>query len=137
MNIREVAERTGLSAHTIRFYEKIGLLPVICRSESGIRKFSEDDISFLEFVSALKKTGMSLEDIAQFTQDGCILERLQTGDMPTLSVSKRLSILHKHKEHLLEQRREIELLIDAVDRKLNFYQDYLVQQSARRRNDDQ
>jgi MerR family transcriptional regulator, aldehyde-responsive regulator len=73
MNIREAAERTGLSAHTIRFYEKNGLLPKIRRSESGIRQFSETDITFLKFVSALKKTGMSLEDIAKFTQDGCIL----------------------------------------------------------------
>lgn len=137
MNIREVAERTGLSAHTIRFYEKNGLLPKIRRSESGIRQFSEADITFLKFVSALKKTGMSLEDIAKFTQDGCILERLQTGEMPILSVSKRMSILQKHKNQLIEQRKEIELLIDAVNQKLNFYQEYLAHQSVQGRNEDQ
>jgi DNA-binding transcriptional MerR regulator len=49
MNIREVAERTGLSAHTIRFYEKNGLLPKIRRSEGGIRQFTESDVVFLQF----------------------------------------------------------------------------------------
>lgn len=137
MNIREVAERTGLSAHTIRFYEKSGLLPKISRSETGIRQFTESDVVFLQFVSALKKTGMSLEDIAEFTEDGCILERLQSGEMPTLSVSKRMSILQKHKKQLLEQRKEIDLLIDAVNQKLDFYREYLTHQSTQGRNESQ
>lgn len=136
MNIREIAERTGLSAHTIRFYEKNGLLPKIRRTEAGIRQFTESDVVFLKFVSALKKTGMSLENITEFMQDGCILERLQAGEMPSLSVSKRMSILQKHKEHLLEQRKEIDLLIDVVNQKLDFYQEYLSRRSTQERNDD-
>lgn len=58
MNIKEVAERTGLSAHTIRFYERSGLFPKIRRSESGVRDFSDSDVNFLLFMAALKKTGL-------------------------------------------------------------------------------
>jgi DNA-binding transcriptional MerR regulator len=82
MNIKEAAEKTGITAHTLRFYERSGLFPKIRRSKSGIREFTDADISFLMFLAALKKTGMSLDDIADFTKDGCILERIQSGEMP-------------------------------------------------------
>lgn len=136
MNIRDAAEKTGLSAHTIRFYEKSGVLPKIRRSETGIRQFTESDVRFLKFVSALRKTGMPLEDITEFIQDGCILERMEEEKISAQPVSKRRDILQKHKEHLLKQRNEIEQLIDAVDQKLSFYEDYLTRQSKKERNED-
>lgn len=129
MNIRDVAERTGLSAHTIRFYEKSGVLPKVHRSESGVREFTEADVTFLEFVSALRRTGMSLQDIGEFTQDGCILERLESNDKPVESVKRRISILQSHQQKLVTQRHEIEMLIDAVQQKLEFYEGYLERQS--------
>lgn len=129
MNIREVAERTGLSAHTIRFYEKSGVLPKVHRADTGVREFTESDVTFLEFVSALRKTGMSLQDIGEFTRDGCILERLESNDKPVASVKRRISILKDHHKKLVEQRREIEMFIDAVSQKLEFYDGYLARQS--------
>ncbi|WAH37460.1 MerR family transcriptional regulator [Alicyclobacillus dauci] len=125
MNIQEVALRTGLSAHTIRFYEKSGVLPKVLRSDSGIRNFTEADVTFLEFISGLRKTGMSLPDIAEFTEDGCILERLQANSMPSSSVKRRVTILMNHRDKLLQQQREIEMVIDAVTQKLTYYESYL------------
>jgi len=129
MHIRDVAERTGLSAHTIRFYEKSGVLPKVHRSVTGVREFKESDVTFLDFVSALRKTGMSLQDIREFTQDGCILELLQSNDMPVDSVKRRITILKNHHKKLEEQQHEIEILIEAVKRKLEHYDGYLVRQS--------
>lgn len=128
MKIQEAAERTGLSAHAIRFYEKQGLLPDIQRTNSGIREFTESNITFLQFVSSLRKTGMSLQDIAEYIQDGCILERLTAKQLPAEPVNRRVSILEQHRENLLAQRLEIEALIDAVDQKLAFYNAYLAEQ---------
>ncbi len=125
MNIKEVADRTGLSAHTIRFYERSGLFPKIKRSDSGIREFTESEVNFLIFMATLKKTGMSLEDISEFTKDGCILERLESGEMPKEPVSNRLSILMDHRNKLLEQQRNIELFINAVTQKISFYERYI------------
>ncbi|MCM3144930.1 MerR family transcriptional regulator [Brevibacillus sp. MER 51] len=125
MNIKEVAERTGLSAHTIRFYERSGLFPKIKRSKNGIREFSDSDVNFLIFMATLKKTGMSLEDISEFTKDGCILERLEAGEMPKEPVRNRLSILMDHRNKLLEQQRNIELFINAVTQKISFYGSYI------------
>lgn len=125
MNIKEVAELTGISAHTIRFYERSGLLPRINRSNGGIREFTDADVNFLVFMVTLKKTGMSLEDIMEFTRDGCILERLESGEMPQQPVSNRLEILLEHRNKLMEQQRNIELFINAVTHKIQFYEQYI------------
>ncbi|MGH2460197.1 MAG: MerR family transcriptional regulator, partial [Chloroflexota bacterium] len=106
MTIQEVAEQTGVSAYTIRFYEKTGVLPPIRRRPNGIRQFTEADVAFLRFLVQLKQTGMSLEDIMEFTEDGCMLERLRRGDaFPPLVAEKRMAILRRHRQHLHEQRR--------------------------------
>jgi MerR family transcriptional regulator, aldehyde-responsive regulator len=120
MTIQEVVEQTGISAHTIRFYEKMGLLPHVGRTSGGIRQFSEADVSFLRFLIELKKTGMSLEDMAELTQDGCILERLQRGEIPVQSVEKRVTILRDHQQRLYEQQRNLNYLLNAVDQKYSF-----------------
>lgn len=125
MNIQEVAEQTGTSAYTIRFYEKAGVLPPIRRTASGIRHFSKADVHFLRFVLDLKRTGMSLEEIVEFTEDGCLLERIQRGDLPTQPVERRLKLLHKHRERLQEQRRQLDVLLDIVAQKVAFYDTYV------------
>jgi MerR family transcriptional regulator, aldehyde-responsive regulator len=125
MTIQEVAEQTGISAFTIRYYEKAGVLPPIKRMPNGIRQFSEADVTFLLFLLQLKQTGMSLEDIMEFTEDGCMLERVQQGeDIPQLVVEKRLAILRRHQRQLYEQRRNLDSLLMAVEQKLNFYEQY-------------
>lgn len=129
MNIRDVAERTGLSAYTIRFYEKTGLLPAITRTKGGVRQFTEADVVFLKFVAALKETGMSLDNIADFTRDGCILERLQKGEMPIESVDRRIAILTEHRCRLRQQLEELGQLVDAVNEKIDFYEAYLNRRS--------
>src|SRR5258708_342840 len=63
MTIQEVVAQTGISAYTIRFYEKSGVLPPVQRTASGVRHFTEADVSFLRFLLQLKRTGMSLQEI--------------------------------------------------------------------------
>ena len=132
MTIQEVAEQTGISADTIRFYEKSGVLPPIKRMPNGIRQFTEADVAFLRFLIQLKQTGMSLEDIMEFTEDGCMLERLQQGDdIPQPVVEKRLAILRRHQEQLYEQRRNLDTLLIAVEQKLDFYEQCQIDTSIR------
>jgi DNA-binding transcriptional MerR regulator len=125
MTIQEVAEQTGISAYTIRFYEKAGVLPRIKRLPNGIRQFTEADVAFLRFLMQLKQTGMSLQDIMAFTEDGCMLERLQQGsDIPQFVVEKRTALLRQHQQQLYEQRRILDSLLIAVQQKLDFYEQY-------------
>jgi DNA-binding transcriptional MerR regulator len=130
MNIKEVAEITGLSPHTIRFYEKSGLLPKILRSDKGVRQFTESDVNFIQFVSSLRKSGLSLQIIAEYAKDGCNLERLKGKNYSAETIQRRVSILESHRKKLVEQRRELDMLIDAVNQKLQFYQAYLDQDAC-------
>jgi DNA-binding transcriptional MerR regulator len=68
--IKQVSERTCLSPHVLRYYEKEGLLSPIERSGSGIRHYSEDDLEWLGLICCLKNTGMSLKQIKTFV-DWC------------------------------------------------------------------
>ena len=64
LRISEIAERTGLSAHTLRFYEKHGLISASERSEAGYRLYSEADLRKAEFIRTARNIGFSLDDIA-------------------------------------------------------------------------
>ncbi|MEI6897711.1 MAG: MerR family transcriptional regulator [Psychromonas sp.] len=68
MNIQEFSKLTKLSAHTLRYYEKLGLLKQISRNESGHRDFSEKDRIWVEFVKRLKDTNMPLNVILHYSQ---------------------------------------------------------------------
>lgn len=130
MTIQEVVKRTGVSAHTIRFYEKCGVLPPIQRKPNGIRQFSPADVALLEFMLELKRTGMSLDEMIEFTNDGCILDQLRQGDIPVQSLQKRVALLRRHQQRLIEQRQQLDHLLNVVGQKLRFYQGYLDPKAA-------
>lgn len=64
--ISEVADKYGISPHTLRYYDKEGLLFTIKRSDAGIRIFDDEDLAWLDILTCLKATGMPLKDIKQF-----------------------------------------------------------------------
>lgn len=109
--IGEVAELTGMSIHTLRYYEKLGLLPPPTRN-SGIRQYTEVDVRLLKFLYSLKQTGMSLEEMAEFASDGCIIEEIkQRKEEVPAKIKKRISILTLHLERLKEQQKHLCSLI--------------------------
>lgn len=74
MTIREVSEKVGVSAESLRFYEKIGLIPFVPRKESGVRAYDEAMLAYIAFVLELKKTGISLEALTEYMRlaaQGC------------------------------------------------------------------
>ena len=76
--IQEVCEKTGLSTHTLRYYEKEGLLTDIGRSQGGFRQYSDENLEWLGLICCLKNTGMPLQEIARFVrlahEGDCTLE---------------------------------------------------------------
>lgn len=125
MQIREVEKLTGITSFTIRYYEKIGLLSDIQRKTSGTRDFSTANVNELLFITTLKNTGMSLEDIIVFMQDGCILEKVNTGIIPYDTVAERVVLLIKQQEILNERKAELDTLTDALNQKLTYYNNLL------------
>jgi DNA-binding transcriptional MerR regulator len=112
--ISEISERSGLSIHTLRYYEKAGLLNSIARDASGRRVFSRLDLEWLTWIQRLKSTGMPLKDIKRFA------ELRLLGDQ---SFPDRKIMLQEHAEQLRKdiRRRQEELAI--VDYKIQAYQE--------------
>ncbi|MCM3268438.1 MerR family transcriptional regulator [Paenibacillus elgii] len=75
-SISDIARLSGITAFTLRYYEKIGVLPRPRRQggkEAGIRQYDDSDLRLIRFIHGLKQTGIKLEDIMVFVKDGCLL----------------------------------------------------------------
>ncbi|CCG02053.1 MerR family transcriptional regulator [Blastococcus saxobsidens] len=91
VQIGQVAERTGLSLRTIRFYEENGLVIPTARSEGGFRLYSEDDVARLEVVKRMKPLGFSLEEMQELLT---LLADLDSGDGDRAQLLDRLRMFH-------------------------------------------
>jgi DNA-binding transcriptional MerR regulator len=120
-SISEVAIKTGFTAHTLRYYEKIGLLSSPLR-KGGKRRYTEGEIRLLKFMKILKQTGMSLDEIQEFLKDGCLLENIDSTDIQIKKLQTRSDILKKHLRLLEEQKQEIETVMNVTKEKLETYE---------------
>ncbi|MEM7564391.1 MAG: MerR family transcriptional regulator [Pseudomonadota bacterium] len=98
MNIQKIAQTTGLSAHTLRYYEKIGLLLDIKRDRKGHRFYRDKDLIWIQFIQRLKATNMPLVEMKQFA-----MLRLK-GDK---SIPERVSLLERHESRIQVQMAEL------------------------------
>ncbi|MNR19429.1 HTH-type transcriptional regulator AdhR [compost metagenome] len=109
LTIRQVAAVTGLSVHTLRYYENIGLLCSIDRDENGYRCYSSTDVTWIEFLTRLKATGMSITKMLE------IAELRRQGD-PTLTA--RRILLEEHytevQNRIMELQKNLDLLADKI-----------------------
>ena len=111
-SIKEVADILGLPASTIRYYDKQGLLPFVERSDSGYRRFSENDIELLKLIECLKKTNMPIKDIRQFTA------WLQQGDA---SIEQRQRMFLERRRAVEEQIEQLQETLKVIDDKCWYY----------------
>ncbi|HFI0978206.1 TPA: stress response transcriptional regulator NmlR [Streptococcus suis] len=116
MNIKEVSDVTGLSAETIRYYERIGLVPKIARKSSGVRDFSENDVAILEFIRCFRSAGMSIERLIEY------MGLVQAGDN---TVEARIDLLKEEQEELRLRLVEIQEALYRLDYKIENYQTIL------------
>jgi DNA-binding transcriptional MerR regulator len=117
--IAEVAERTGLSAHTLRYYERAGLIDPVGRSTAGRRTYGAADLERIAFLMRLRHTGMSIADMTRFA------EYLRQGPA---SIPDRLKVLREHRERLHERIEDLQENGRALDHKIAFYEDRLAEQ---------
>ena len=111
-SMKEVCEKTGLTAHTLRYYEKEGLLTGIGRTKGGLRVYTDGDLETLGLVCCLKSTGMPLGEIARFillTREG------------KHTLKERCEILKLHRQNVLSRMEEMQKHLDKVTWKLDFY----------------
>ena len=68
MNIAEASKKVNLSAHTLRYYERIGLIPEVKRTESGVRNYTEKDLGFIELAKNMRNVGMSISSLIKYVK---------------------------------------------------------------------
>ncbi|MEC1612304.1 MerR family transcriptional regulator [Bacillus mojavensis] len=124
--IGQVAKLTGFSPDTLRYYEKIRLLPAADRKPNGLRSYNDNDVELLKFLYCLKQTGLSLDDMGDFIQAGQVFEKeFSKTEENYVSIHKRIDILSKHLEHMEEKRKDIEEVICQTTKKLELYKKLL------------
>ena len=114
--IGQVAKKMGLTAHTLRYYEKEGLLPFIKKNGSGLRVFSDNDIGWLELIECLKGTGMSLKGIKQY------IDWYIEGDS---TLEKRLEMFKQQKINLEEQMLQLQKHMEKINYKIAYYSEII------------
>lgn len=105
MRIGEMSERVGLSNYTLRYYEKIGVIPPVHRDQCGIRDYTETDFDWIQFIQCMKKSGMTIQALIQYT-------RLWQEGKDTADLRKKL--LKKQQKELTAKLTSIEQLGDTL-----------------------
>ena len=111
--IKQVSEMMSLPVSTIRYYDKMGLIPYLEKNESGYRIFKEKDISMLRIIECFKNTGMSISEMQQY------VEMVKRGDE---SLEERYQLFVKRKEIVLEEMRQLEKQLETIEHKLWYYE---------------
>ncbi|WP_433433184.1 MerR family transcriptional regulator [Nonomuraea sp. CA-141351] len=111
MTIQEAAQRSGLSAHTLRYYERIGLIQSVGRDHSGHRDYAEPDLQWLEFLTKLRTTGMSIADMCRYAE-------LRRRGEHTAEERRELLELHRERvrSRIAELTQDLKVLDDKIDR---------------------
>jgi DNA-binding transcriptional MerR regulator len=116
LTISGAARASGVSAHTLRYYERAGLLDPVDRAASGHRRYAEEDLARIQFLTKLRSTGMPIRQIREYA------ELMRRGDD---THEARLALLEAHRDavraHLAETERNLEL----IDYKIGYYRERL------------
>ncbi|GGG61063.1 MerR family transcriptional regulator [Paenibacillus radicis (ex Gao et al. 2016)] len=111
-SIKEASERLGCPAHTIRYYEKEGLLPFIKRDEHGNRLFEQQDLHWIKLMTCFRATGMPVAALKK------IVDLAIAGPQ---TIPERRLLLENHKQELKRRQQELDDAFEAVDYKLSVY----------------
>jgi DNA-binding transcriptional MerR regulator len=116
LSIAEAAEISGLSAHTLRYYERAGLLEPVGRNGSGHRRYREADLELIRFLTRLRATGMPIREVRRYA------ELMQAGDDTN---AERLRLLERHRDAVLAGLETTIKSLELIEWKINFYKERL------------
>lgn len=123
MNISEAAKLMDITAVTLRYYERVGLIPPVTRKNGGVRDFQQEDLNWIEFIKCMRSAGLSVESLIEYTS------LYQQGDA-TLDERKRL--LQEERNQLVSKYEEIGATIKRLDCKIEDYENGKFQEAERR-----
>lgn len=115
-SVTEAAKMSGLSVHTLRYYDDLGLFPFLQRTEGEKRMFSDADMQWVQLIECLRNTGMSIQEVKHY------VELCLAGDD---TIKERLKIVRKQEEIMKEQMREMRKHLKLLQFKKNYYENRL------------
>jgi DNA-binding transcriptional MerR regulator len=114
LSIADAAESSGLSAHTLRYYEREGLLEPVGRNGSGHRRYRQTDLELIAFLARLRATGMPIREVRRYA------ELMRAGEATN---AERLALLEAHRETVLAGLEATTRNLELIDRKIRVYKD--------------
>ena len=113
ISIRQAAKQSGLTTHTLRYYEQIGLIPSISRAANGHRRYQRADLGWIDYVRCLKAVGMPLENIKLYV-------KLQTEHDPA-TLPERLELLENHRDAIRRYIDDLQANLQMIEIKIERY----------------
>jgi len=117
MTIAEVGKKYDITADTLRYYERIGLIPNVNRTQSGIRNYSEEDCRWIEFIKCMRSAGLPIEVLMEY------VSLFQQGDS---TIEARKELLTDQRRKLLEKMEEMQKTLDRLNYKIGSYEKTIV-----------
>lgn len=114
MTIKEVSEKYDIPQGTLRYYEKVGLIPHVTRSSGGIRNYQESDLGWVELAKCMRGAGLSVEMLLEY------VKLYQQGDS---TIEARLDLLKDQRSILLKQKSQVEAALNRLDYKISKYEE--------------
>lgn len=113
MTIKEVSKKFDISQDTLRYYERIGLIPHVKRNKSGIRNYTEDDCKWIEFAKCMRGAGLPIEVLIEY------LDLFQQGDE---TIEARKALLVEQRDQLMSRIEEMQKTLERLNSKIDHYE---------------
>jgi len=128
MTIAETSREFDITADTLRYYERIGLIPPVHRSQSGMRDYDEDDCRWVEFVKCMRNAGLSIEVLVEY------VTLFRQGSS---TVQARKKLLTEQRQQLADRIEEMKAVMARLDRKIDGYEDLMLNAEAHLKKDNE
>lgn len=128
MTITEVSKKYDITADTLRYYERIGLIPAVNRNASGIRDYTDEDCNWVQFMKCMRGAGLSIEVLIEY------ITMFQQGNS---TIKARKELLIEQRSQLAEKIKEMQMTLERLDKKIDGYEErVLVKECELKRKDD-
>ncbi len=114
LTVKEASEYIGLTAHTLRYYERIGLIEPVARNAGGHRRYAQSDLEHLKFLHCLRDSGMSIQGMQQYAT---------LASQGRVTLGARLELLESHKREVQAHIRQLQDKLAIIDAKIKRFQE--------------
>ena len=117
MTIAEVSKEFGLTADTLRYYERSGLVPAVNRNSSGNRDYTQEDCRWVQFIKCMRSAGLSIETLIEY------VSLFQLGNA-TIAIRKELLI--EQRKQIFDKIEELQGTLEYLDKKIDGYEEHML-----------